>query len=1255
MKRVAQLAAAVVLTIVGGVAVVTTVSAEPCDVDVTVTGMTPARGFSSGGTELTLTGVNFAACGVARISFGASDGADVTVTAPGQLTVVTPPGTGTVVPRLHYGDSQFADAPSFSYVSLPVIDQLLPPKGPAGGGTPVAIWGSGFVVPDSTTQVRFGDAAVDTAILEGSYLEAPSPEHDPDTVDVRVVITLDTGEEGTSATSPFTFVAAPTVSAISPDTGNSGGGDIVEITGSDFQRGARVLLGRADGGSTDPSTRFDGSTVAPVVEYVDSDRLRVMTPRRAPGIANLIVMNPDDQIGVLLDAFTYSGLAPSVAAVAPATGPSLGGTSVTITGTGFVDGATVEFGSGDTRRGARSVVVASSTEITAVTPAHPSGAVTITVTNPDSGSATLSGSFTYTTSPAPSLTSLSPTSGTSLGGTTMTLLGSGFATGAVVRFGDLAAGGVEAPAAVIDPGRLSVTSPPHAAGVVDVRVVNPDGAVSATVTYTFQTAPAPTIGSVGPATGPTAGGTLVTITGSGFAAGANVLVGGVAVTAEIDAAQGIVLPIVRSDAKIVGATPPGVAGPVDVEVINPDGAAVTATAAFVYVGPPPPTIDSITPNVGTSAGGLSVTIAGSNFAPGSVVTFGNGQCTPPSPPACNLRASDVSVTSTSISAVTPAGLFGHQNVSVVGPDATSTTLRYGFDFGDGAASPVIADVDPAVGPTGSTVTFTGSGFQPGAQAFIGSQRLTEVVETGADDATSTLPIVRGDTSIVGVVPRRTGGTFPVAVANPDGQGVILIGGFSYPVDTTAPSTSASASTGNPPAAHVFGATSWARGPVSVVLEATDEAGGSGVGSITYSATGAQVIPSTTATGSRATFLVTSQGVTTVRYGATDIAGVTEPASIRIIAIDTIAPTITSASTFVPGTQTNQDVDVVFTCTDDGAGSGLSSNPLTVVSATAITEAGDNPRTVSFTDPGIGQSVTATCTDLAGNAATKVFGGVNISRDGPTLTAVATTADGRPYTSGTWTDLNVVVTFVCRAPASIGPLGSPQVAGVTAPQVISTGATDRTVVGECRDSAGSVVTASFGGINVDKTRPVVTATATVDGVPYESESWTNQSVVLTFACTDDGPNQSGVEEVSDPQTIATPGSTAGGAGTCTDVAGNRADPAVFLGPILIDVTAPVCSVLVSPNPIGPANKKLIPISVTVLSTDGESGIETVRLVSVTSNRTATASSDISGFTPGSDDRTGTLRTTKGNVYTLTYVVVDRAGNPSDPCTAEVNVG
>lgn len=84
--------------------------------------------------------------------------------------------------------------------------------------------------------------------------------------------------------------------------------------------------------------------------------------------------------------------APTVSSVSPTSGTTAGGTTVTITGTDFVNGATVTFGTDP----ATGVTVGSSTSITATTPAHAAGPVSVTVTNPDSQSATLPSAYTYT-------------------------------------------------------------------------------------------------------------------------------------------------------------------------------------------------------------------------------------------------------------------------------------------------------------------------------------------------------------------------------------------------------------------------------------------------------------------------------------------------------------------------------------------------------------------------------------------------------------------------------------------------------------------------------------------------------------------------------------------------------------------------------------------------------------------------------------------------------------------------------------------
>jgi hypothetical protein len=107
-----------------------------------------------------------------------------------------------------------------------------------------------------------------------------------------------------------------------------------------------------------------------------------------PSVANFVQLNT-----------TSSSPAPTVTSVTPASGTVNGGTGVTITGTGFLGGATVSFGG----TSATGVTVVNGTSITATTAAHSAGGVSVVVTNTDSQSGTLADGYTYTNPGNPGL------------------------------------------------------------------------------------------------------------------------------------------------------------------------------------------------------------------------------------------------------------------------------------------------------------------------------------------------------------------------------------------------------------------------------------------------------------------------------------------------------------------------------------------------------------------------------------------------------------------------------------------------------------------------------------------------------------------------------------------------------------------------------------------------------------------------------------------------------------------------------------
>jgi uncharacterized protein (TIGR03437 family) len=173
--------------------------------------------------------------------------------------------------------------------------------------------------------------------------------------------------------------------------------------------------------------------------------------------------------------------APVITSVSPAFGPPAGGTRVTITGVNFTEDndTTVTFDGVP----AASASVLGGTVITATTPPHAAGAVTVRVVNRQ-GAAALASGFTYYTpgsgGGAPTLTRVFPTSGSTRGGTPVTLVGANFTPETTVVFG-----GNSATVAFINANTLRVITPSSAAtGAVDVTASN--GAAQAKLAGAFN-------------------------------------------------------------------------------------------------------------------------------------------------------------------------------------------------------------------------------------------------------------------------------------------------------------------------------------------------------------------------------------------------------------------------------------------------------------------------------------------------------------------------------------------------------------------------------------------------------------------------------------------------------------------------------------------------------------------------------------------------------------------------------------------------
>ena len=164
-----------------------------------------------------------------------------------------------------------------------------------------------------------------------------------------------------------------------------------------------------------------------------------------------------------------------ISSVTPNSGLTAGGTAITITGASLAGATSVTVGG----VAATNVVVVSPTSVTAVTPAGTVGAKSVVVTTPN-GTASASNAFIYF---APTtISSVSPTSGSTFGGTPITITGTSLTGATSVTVGGVAATSV----VVVSSTTITAVTPAGTLGaVVSVAVTTPYGAPSAASAFTY--------------------------------------------------------------------------------------------------------------------------------------------------------------------------------------------------------------------------------------------------------------------------------------------------------------------------------------------------------------------------------------------------------------------------------------------------------------------------------------------------------------------------------------------------------------------------------------------------------------------------------------------------------------------------------------------------------------------------------------------------------------------------------------------------
>ncbi|MFC8447915.1 IPT/TIG domain-containing protein [Kitasatospora sp. NPDC057223] len=253
--------------------------------------------------------------------------------------------------------------------------------------------------------------------------------------------------------------------------------------------------------------------------------------------------------------------------------------------------------------------------------------------------------FGVTVTPPPvAVTAITPGHGPAAGGGTVTITGTGLAGAGAVNFGGTPATDVT----VVNDLEVTATVPAHAAGTVDVTVTTPAGTSPASAADQYTYIAQPTVTAVSPSSGPTAGGTPVTVHGTGLT-GATALTFGPGSPATTVSCT--------TDTTCTTTSPAHAAGTVDIQVSTPGGTSQTSGAdQFTYV---PPTADiavTVTgqPHLGILVPYLTYTLTAHNNGPDPVTSAtvtatlppGTGATSPS--PGCTTAATTVTCTYGSI-------------------------------------------------------------------------------------------------------------------------------------------------------------------------------------------------------------------------------------------------------------------------------------------------------------------------------------------------------------------------------------------------------------------------------------------------------------------------------------------------------------------------------------------------------------------------------------------------------------------------------
>lgn len=412
---------------------------------------------------------------------------------------------------------------------------------------------------------------------------------------------------------------------------------------------------------------------------------------------------------------------PVLLSVSPADGPVAGGTEVEVRGVLLRSDCTISFGNA----AATSLHFVNSELLEITTPAHAAGAVNVSL-HCGSDSDVLANGFLYRNAGA-TLSSVTPSSGSTSGGTFVRITGTGFVPSCWPLFG-----GIASPEArVEDAGNIVAVVPPHAAGAADVQLVctGTDALLAGGFTFTSGADPLAQVLSIEPMFG--SPGDVVTIRGTGLRLYDVITFGGIAAR--------ILESTPERHVVVVPDVPPGLAG---IE-INATGFGASATGPVFTVGEAaPPRVTAVGP--ASAAAGAEIELEGTGLRAPYTFAFGgkHAQIVTMSPWAAIVRLPADLAPGTYPTTVLNAG----GQVASMGPSVTVS-----------AEGVVIDRVSRRCAMThgGLDVVISGKGFAAGATVAFDSVLATNLIFIDT-------------TRIQARVPANAAGTATITITNPNG-------------------------------------------------------------------------------------------------------------------------------------------------------------------------------------------------------------------------------------------------------------------------------------------------------------------------------------------------------------------------------------------------------------------------------------------------------------------------------------------------------